>query len=43
VTEQHWPGEERIAATDQDELGAEEPQSEVDGAPSEDEGAAPEP
>jgi 6,7-dimethyl-8-ribityllumazine synthase len=42
VTEQHWPGEERIAATEQDEPGAEEPEFEVEGAPSEEERAAPE-
>jgi 6,7-dimethyl-8-ribityllumazine synthase len=43
VTEQHWPGEERIAATEQDEPEAEEPEFEVDGAPSEEERAEPEP
>jgi len=43
VTEQHWPGEDRIAATDQDEPGVEEPQLEVDGALDEVERAEAEP
>jgi 6,7-dimethyl-8-ribityllumazine synthase len=43
VTEQHWPGEDRIAATDQDEPGAEAPQLEVDGALGEAERVEPEP
>lgn len=53
MTEQHWPGEERIAATEPDEPGAEEPgaedpgaeepEFEVDGAPNEGERAEPEP
>jgi len=42
VTEQHWPGEDRIAATDQDEPGAEEPRLEADGALGEAERAEPE-
>jgi 6,7-dimethyl-8-ribityllumazine synthase len=42
VTEQHWPGEDRIAATDQDEPGAEEPRLEIDGALGEAERAEPE-
>jgi len=43
VTEQHWPGEDRIAATDQEEPGVEEPQLEVDGALDEVERAEAEP
>jgi 6,7-dimethyl-8-ribityllumazine synthase len=42
VTEQHWPGEDRIAATDQEEPGAEEPRLETDGALGEAERAEPE-
>jgi hypothetical protein len=35
VNEEHWPGEKRLAATEQDELGSEEP--EVDSATGEEE------
>lgn len=43
MTEQNWPGEERIAATDHDEPGADELQPEVDGALGEEELAEVEP
>jgi 6,7-dimethyl-8-ribityllumazine synthase len=39
VTEERWPGEQRIAATEQDEPGAEELDSEVDGASNEEDSA----
>jgi 6,7-dimethyl-8-ribityllumazine synthase len=33
VTEEHWPGEDRISATEEDDLGAEAAEAEADGQP----------